>query len=73
MIEFIFTGIYGSPRWTVGKEIWKEHGIISHNMRLSLLITDDFNAMLNEEEKEEARGNMPVTAHCSNDSAKVTI
>lgn len=48
----LFTGVYGSPRWIVKKELWEELGLVAKNIKCPWLLAVDFNALFNEDDKQ---------------------
>lgn len=52
----LVTGIYGSPRWTLRKELWPALGEIAQAVNGLWLLVGDFNVMLKDDEKQRALG-----------------
>lgn len=50
-----FTGVYGSPNRILRRELWSMLGRIAHGVNGLWLVSGDFNAMLNDDEKKGGR------------------
>lgn len=46
------TVVYGSPKWVIHKELLEDLGGLAQNIQAPWLIVGDFNALLNDDDKQ---------------------